>query len=199
MFNEDDVLNANGIFIFERGGICELVMLSNNPLTNVINLGLGTSILGKNTKDMNVDKTKIFESSYGHVGLMEMMVYISQNQDKFKDIKIQQVRVINPDTTQEITALNSQLIRNYNQLKLKNPDVELNDLDSRIFIEDAKALVDGAKSRMMSVDPDILNNVKLNDTDPIEDYIDRCIEAMRSEYGNLYRLGRNDIDMSDPK
>ena len=199
MFNEDDVLNANGIFIFEKGGVCELTMLSNNPLTNVINLGLGTSILGKNTKDMNVDKTKIFESSYGHIGLMEMLVYISQNQDKFKDIKIQQVRVINPDTTQEITALNSQLIRNYNQLKIKNPDVDLNDLNSNIFVEDVTALVEGAKSRMMSIDPDILNNVKLNDTDPIEKYIDNCIEAMRSEYGNLYRLGRNDIDMSDPK
>jgi hypothetical protein len=134
-------------------------MVSNNPLTNVINLGLGTSILGKNTKDMNVDKTKIFESSYGHIGLMEMMVFVSQNQDKFKDVKIQQIRVINPDQTQEITALNSQLIRNYNQLKLKNSDVSLSDIDTSIFVDDVKALLDGAKSRMMSVDPDVLNNV----------------------------------------
>jgi hypothetical protein len=198
MFNEDDVLNANGIFIFERGGVCELVMVSEDPLSNVINLGMGTSILGKNTKDMNVDKTKIFESSYGHIGLMEMMIYISQNQDKFKDTRIQQVRVINPRDTKEITALNSQLVRNYNQLKLKNPDVNLSDLDSGVFVEDVQALIDGAKSRMMSVDPDLLNNIKLNDTIPIEDYVDMCIEKLRSEY-SLYRTNRDDIDMGDPK
>ena len=198
-FNEDDVLNANGIFIFEKGGVCELVMLSNNPLTNVINLGLGTSILGKNTKDMNVDKTKIFESSYGHIGLMEVMIYISQNQDKFKDTKIQQIRVVNPDATQEITAINSQLIRNYNQLKLKNPDVQLNDLDTGIFVDDVQALIDGAKSRMMSVDPDLLNRINLNETESVEKYINLCLEIMRTEYG-LYKLNqRNDVDMSDPK
>jgi hypothetical protein len=198
MFNEDDVLNANGIFIFERGGVCELVMVSEDPLSNVINLGMGTSILGKNTKDMNVDKTKIFESSYGHIGLMEMMIYISQNQDKFKETRIQQVRVINPRDTKEITALNSQLVRNYNQLKLKNPDVSLSDLDSGVFVDDVQALIDGAKSRMTSVDPDLLNNIKLNDTMPIEDYIDMCIERLRSEY-SLYRTNRDDIDMGDPK
>ena len=198
MFNEDNVLNANGIFIFERGGICELVMVSEDPLSNVINLGMGTSILGKNTKDMNVDKTKIFESSYGHIGLMEMMIYISQNQDKFKETRIQQVRVINPRDTKEITALNSQLVRNFNQLKLKNPDVNLSDLDSGVFVDDVQALIDGAKSRMTSVDPDLLNNIKLNETMPIEDYIDMCIEKLRSEY-SLYRTNRDDIDMGDAK
>ena len=198
MFNEDDILNANGIFIFERGGICELVMLSDNPLTNVINLGMGTSILGKNTKDMNIDKTKVFEASYGHIGLMEMMVYISQNQDKFKEVKIQQVRVVNPSDTKEITALNSQLIRNYNQLKLKNPDVSLSELDTGIFVDDVKALIDGAKSRMMSIDPDLLNNIKLDETTPIEDYLDMCIETMRSTY-SLYKTNRDDIDMSNEK
>lgn len=199
IFNEDDVLNSNGIFIFEKGGVCEIVMISNDPLNNVINLGVGTSILGRNTKDMHVDKTKVFESSYGHLGLMEVLVYVSQNQDKFKDRKIQQIRVVNPNASKEITALNSRLIYNFNQLKIKNPDITLYDLDSGIFVDDTIALLEGAKSRMSSVDPDILGKLKYDKTKPIEDFIDVCIAEMQSKYGNLYRWDRSDIDMSDPK
>lgn len=199
MFNEDDVLNSNGIFIFEKGGVCEIMMISDNPLTNVLNLGVGTSILGRNTKDMYIDKTKVFEASYGHIGLMETMIYVSQNQDKFKDRKIQQIRVVNPNQTQEITALNSQLIRNFNQLKLKNPDIELNDLDSGIFVGDVDALLAGAKSRMNSIAPDILNRIDLNETKSIEDYIDVNIQLLLNKYGNLYSWDKNNIDMSDPK
>ena len=197
-FKQDDILNANGIFIFEKGGVCEIVMVSNDPLTNVINLGMGTTILGKNTKDMNVDKTKVFESSYGHIRLMELMVYIYQNQDKFKDRRIQQVRVINPNRTspQEVTALNSQLIENYIELKKKNKDVPLDDLDPNLFVSDVKALVDGAKSRMMSVDPDILNKIDLSKVESIEDYIDGSITLLQKKYG-LYKWNEDHIDMSN--
>lgn len=197
-FNQDDILNANGIFVFEKGGVCEIVMISNDPLTNVINLGMGTTILGKNTKDMHADKTKVFESSYGHIGLMEIMIYISQNQDKFKDRKIQQIRVINPNRSnpQEITALNSQLIRNYTELKIKNPNVNLNDLDSSIFVSDVKALIEGAKSRMMSIDPDVLNRIDLEKTKSIEDYIDGSIALLQKKYG-LYKWNEENVNMSN--
>ena len=135
------------MFIFEKGGVCEIVMISNDPLANVINLGMGTSILGSNTKDMYVNKT-------------ECMVYISQNQSRFENKRIQQLRVINPTSGQEVTALNSKLIDNYNQLKLKNPRIALSDLDAGIFVEDVRALIDGAKSRLYAVNPDILNGKK---------------------------------------
>lgn len=198
-FNEDDVLNANGIFIFEKGNTSEIVMLSEDPLSNVINLGVGTTILGRNTKDTFVNKSDIFESSYGHIRLMEVMIYISQNQDKFQDKKIQQVRVINPNYAQETSALNSQLVKNYNQLKLKNPDVDLNDLDSGIFVNDVDALIEGAKSRLMALDPNILDLFDVSSCDAIEDFIDTAIARLENKYGNLYRWDRDDIDMSDPK
>lgn len=199
IFNEDDVLNANGIFIFEKGNVSEIVMLSEDPLSNVINLGVGTTILGKNTKDTFVNKSDIFESSYGHIRLMEIMVYVSQNQDKFQDKKIQQIRVINPTYAKETSALNSQLIKNYNQLKLKNPDVDLNDLDSGIFIDDVTALIEGAKSRLMALDPNILDLFDVSDCKTIEDFIDIAIARLENKYGNLYKWDENDIDMSDPK
>ena len=174
------------MFIFEKGGVCEIVMISNDPLANVINLGMGTSILGSNTKDMYVNKTKIFEASYGHIRLMECMVYISQNQSRFENKRIQQLRVINPTSGQEVTALNSKLIDNYNQLKLKNPRVALADLDAGIFVEDVRALIDGAKSRLYAVNPDILNRLKVEDVEQVvEDYLTPCIELMQSEYSKL--------------
>lgn len=197
MFNEDDILNANGIFIFEKGGVCEIVMMSENPLPNIINLGLGTTILGKNTKDMHVDKTKVFEASYGHIGLMEVMIYVSQNQDKFESKRIQQIRVINPSSAQETMALNSQIVQNYNQLKLKNPDVILDDLDSGIFVDDVQALIDGARSRLMCVDPNLLNELSVESAKSVEDYIDACMSMMRRKYSNLYKWSSDDIDMGN--
>ena len=199
VFNEDDVLNANGVFIFERGDVSEIVMLSEDPLSNVINLGVGTSILGKNTKDTFVNKSDVFEASYGHIRLMETMIYVSQNQEKFQDKKIQQIRVINPKYSKETSALNSQLIKNYNQLKLKNPDVQLNDLDSGIFVNDVDALIDGAKSRLMALDPDILDLFDITACKDTENFIDIAIARLENKYGNLYRWDRDDIDMSDPK
>lgn len=197
-FNEDDILNSNGIFIFEKGGVCEIVMIANDPLSNVINLGMGTSILGSNTKDMYVNKTKIFESSYGHIRLMECMIYISQNQDRFKDRQIQQLRVINPTSGEEVSALNSKLIDNYNQLKMHNSKVFLNDLDSGIFVEDVKALIEGAKSRLYAINPDILNRLKVEDVEQTIDYLNACIDLMKSEYSKLKTWSSNNIDMSDP-
>lgn len=173
------------MFIFEKGGICEIVMISTDPLANVINLGMGTSILGSNTKDMYVNKTKTFEASYGHIRLMECMVYISQNQGKFENKHIQQVRVINPNSGQETTAINSKLIDNYNQLKLHNPRIPLADMDGGIFVEDVQALIDGAKSRLYAVNPDILNRLKVEDVEQTVDYLNTCIDLMQSEYSKL--------------
>ena len=175
------------MFIFEKGNVSEIVMLSEDPLSNVINLGVGTTILGKNTKDTFVNKSDIFESSYGHIRLMEIMVYVSQNQDKFQDKKIQQIRVINPTYAEETSALNSQLVKNYNRLKLKNPDVDLNDLDSGIFVNDVDALIDGAKSRLMALDPNILDLFDISDCKTIEDFIDIAIARLENKYGNLYK------------
>lgn len=197
-FNEDDTLNANGLFIFEKGGVCEIVMISNDPLANVINLGMGTSILGSTTKDMYVNKTKTFEASYGHIRLMECMVYISQNQNRFENKRIQQLRVINPTSGQEVTALNSKIIDNYNQLKLKNPRVFLNDLDAGIFVEDVQALINGAKSRLYAVNPDILNRLKVEDVEQTIDYLNTCIDLMQSEYSKLRNWTSDNIDMLDP-
>ena len=198
-FNEDQTLNANGIFIFEKGGVCEIVCISENPLNNVINLGMGTSILGANTKDIKIDKTKTFESSYGHIGLMEVMLYVSQNQDKFSSKKIQQIRVINPTQSQEVTALNSELIDNYNQLKRRNMSSGMADLDVNIFVEDVQALIDGAKSRMMSVNPDILGMISAEEGEDISEYLQRCISSLKNKYSNLSHWSDdNVVAMNDP-
>lgn len=198
-FNEDETLNANGIFIFEKGGVCEIVSISENPLFNVINLGMGTSILGATTRDMNVNKVKTFEASYGNIGLMEVMLYVAQNQDKFRTRKIQQVRVINPSQNQEVSALNSELLDNYAQLKQKNPTVGLIDIDSNVFVEDVKALIEGAKSRMMSIDPDVLGQIKISDSEEISDYLNNCMSALKRAYSNLNNWADDSkISMGNP-
>ena len=74
-----------------------------------------------------------------------------------------------------------------NRLKLKNPDVDLNDLDSGIFVNDVDALIDGAKSRLMALDPNILDLFDISDCKTIEDFIDIAIARLENKYGNLYK------------
>lgn len=143
-FEKNENLNSAGIFIFKKAGRTEFVLLSNKPLLQKLNLGLGHSLLGKTLSDANVSRKEILDATYGHLELMKAMIYISQNQDLFVDDKISEIRCINPWSAENrmVCQLSSVLYNNYNLIYLQNRDSgKLKEIRSDIFWDDVTSLI----------------------------------------------------------
>lgn len=196
--SSEDLL-INGIFIFTLGNRAEVVVIEENDLNTVLDLGMGKTLLGKNTSDKYIDRLKILESSNGFLGLMKGMIYIANNQEAFKNKRVTEVSVINPNMGQEKTQLNSRLIYNYNQLCDKNPDIDTPKIVSDCFFEDVEALMQNAESRMQGEGETILGLVKANNAEQQADYLQTVIAALKNKHKELY-TGRdlNDATFISP-
>ena len=195
--NEDLILN--GIFIFSLGNRSEVVIIEQNDLNTILDLGMGKTLLGKNTKDKYIDKTKILDSSNANLGLMQAMIYIANNQDAFKDKRITEVSVINPNLGQEKTQLNSRLIYNYNQLCDKNPEVDTPKILADCFFEDADALIQNAESRLQGEGETIIGLVEANSDQQQVDYLEMLIAALKNKHKELYNeYDVNKIQFTSP-
>lgn len=195
--NED--LLINGIFIFTLGNRSEVVIIERNDLNTVLDLGLGKTLLGKNTKDKYIDRTKILESSNGNLGLMLAMIYIANNQEAFKDKRVTEVSVINPEMGKEKTQLNSRLIYNYNQLCDKNPSVETPKIVADCFFNDADALIQNADSRLRAENEDLTGLVNPDENQSQLDYLNMLISALQHKYPELYKANNvNNANFSSP-
>ena len=71
-------------------------MLTNKHLLQTINLGMGTSLLGKTVANANVNSKEILDANYGNIELMKAMYYISEHPEMFKNYRIAEIRAINP-------------------------------------------------------------------------------------------------------
>lgn len=79
-------------------------------LNTLIPLKNGKSILGTVRGDTDItDNRKILDSRRGHMLLMKAMAFISENQDIFKNKKIQNIKAINLHNVETLTASNSTL------------------------------------------------------------------------------------------
>jgi hypothetical protein len=92
----DGQLNAFGIFIFQKDGRSEVVGITNEALGTAFQLSKGSSILGKTRYDKDINSKEILDATRGNIELMRIMMYISENQEAFKNSKITQIKVINP-------------------------------------------------------------------------------------------------------
>lgn len=191
-FVKDENLNSAGYFIFRKSGRTEIVMISNKPLLQTLNLGVGTTLLGKTLANEHVNTKEIYEANYGSLELMKAMIYISQNQDLFVDDKIAEIRVINPwaMTNKEMPSLNSQLINNYNSICLQNQNSEnLKSIRTDIFWDDVTALVAGAHDREAAAGSGWLDFELVPDArDELynADWIYKQITSIRSKYSKLH-------------
>jgi hypothetical protein len=95
-FEKNENLNSAGIFIFKKSGRTEIVVISNKPLAQTLNLGMGTSLLGKTLSNENVSRKEILDASYGNLEMLKALIYVSQNQELFLEDKISEIRTINP-------------------------------------------------------------------------------------------------------
>lgn len=92
----DDNLIGSGLFIFQYNGRSEIVVITNNPIHDKINLGLGSTILGKTIEDQFVNTKEILPANYGSMEAMKALLYIADNPEYFIDNKITQIVTLNP-------------------------------------------------------------------------------------------------------
>lgn len=153
-FVKDPNLNAAGFFIFKKDGISEVVVISNKQLLTTVNLGLGTSLLGKKVKNANINSKEIFDANYGNIEIMKAMYYISEHPDMFRHFKIAEVRCINPwsVSNNEVSNLNSSTIHNWNMLCMQNQELNLKQVEDECFLDDVNAALSIAKSKTDLVD-----------------------------------------------
>lgn len=199
-FDSNEDLISAGIFIFTKGGKSEVVILERNDLNTVIDLGLGKTILGKNTKDKYIDKNKILQSSNGNLALMQAMIYIAAHQDDFKNRMISEVSVVNVEQGEEQTHLPSKLIYNYNTLCDKNPSVEAIKISPDIFYDDAQACIQNAESRLSTIDVDLLGLVKAGEVEKnTKPYLELLISGLKAQHSELYSIyDEKDINYKSP-
>lgn len=182
--NED--LNSFGIFIFKKDGKAEVVMATTSPLRTTVNLGMGTSLLGKNTKDLYADKLKVLPAMTGYMELMRGLLYVGLNSDVFSDCKIAEMRVIDMKGGDEVIVDNDTLLDNYQQLRLKNRDADMPKLDSSIFMNSVQAAawcgLDRASSVAgLSTDYFGLNGNNADKTYWTKEYIKTALERLKRD------------------
>ena len=190
-FVQDDNLNSLGFFIFRRNGVSEIVMLTNKHLLQTINLGMGTSLLGKTVANANVNSKEILDANYGNIELMKAMYYISEHPEMFKNYRIAEIRAINPwtDTNREAATINSNLIFNWNMLVSQNQDLNLKQIDENCFWDNVTGLLSIAYSKMENIDSEFLDfNLVPNAQDLTYNaqWIEQRINDLKRKYPELY-------------
>jgi hypothetical protein len=99
LYKGNDELAGNGIFIFEKGDRCEIVMMDTaEGLHKRVKLNRGTSILGEILKDdeYGVDTRFHLDASVGNMLLMKAVSFMSNHADYFKNKKVSRVIAFNP-------------------------------------------------------------------------------------------------------
>lgn len=138
--------------MFTKNGKAEIISIDNTTSLDVkYNLGKGDTLLGKTKRNKFVDNSKILSATNGNLNLMKIMIYVANNKEKFDGLTITEVRALNLALEQESNVLNSKLLYNYDALCRANPDAKSSEITSKLFADDIKALVEGANSRLRTV------------------------------------------------
>lgn len=148
---ENDVLFENGILLFEKNGRIEIVMTDILDLNTLIPLKNGKSILGTVRGDTDItDNRKILDSRRGHMLLMKAMAFISENQDIFKNKKIQNIKAINLHNVETLTASNSTLQLNWKLLSASFLKLKLPIFGNKTFMKDENSFLHQANDYVLS-------------------------------------------------
>ena len=186
-FNMDPVMISIGLFMFTKNGKAEIMSIESDPLDTIMNLGKGKTILGKTKRDKFVNGRKIMTASNGNLALMKIMAYVANNQEKFKGLTITEVRAVNFNRQQEVSALNSKLLYNYDQLCLANPEAKSQQVKSKLFANDFDELVESANSRLRTIGFDVNGLVKPEEGESIINWLKTSMDALKERYDQLHR------------
>lgn len=191
-FNSDSTLNSFGIFEFEKDGEIEIVVITDASLFNTRNLGFGDTILGKNTKNKHVGSRKILDANYANLAMMKAMVYLAENQDSYKGKKIVQIRAFNPWFGQfSDNVTNSDLLENYEALRLRNPDSGAKQITAALFDSDAESIIKLIMSKSEMLDTKIVDFDEKYDAGQVQDLEKWCSKTMQ-------QLKRDYAELNDP-
>lgn len=148
-FHKNEDANAAGIFVFSKNGRSEIVMLTEKPINEIVQLQKGKSILGDFYDDSHWDKTKWLSASNGNLKIIQAVCYIAENQEYFLANPVSEIRTINPWHKREVSAMNSMILDNFRRLNLeRKAGINLN---GRCFQDDIDALVSIADERFRSL------------------------------------------------
>lgn len=188
-FNDDITLTSAGIFKFTRGDEVEIVVLTNEGLFDTLNLGIGKTLLGKNTKDKHVGLRNILPASNANLSMMKAMIYIAENQEQFKGKKIVQIRAFNPWRGQySDTVTTTTLLQNYEQLRLKNPNAGAKQIDSSIFMSDIESTIRLIQSKWEMLDVKMIDFSEKYDASQVESVLkwtNTSIAELKKNYKDL--------------
>ncbi len=145
-FKENPVLNANGIYVFEKDDYLEVVVLDEENLINQrINLLHGDSILGTFVKNSSLtDDRVVMRSDYGNLMLMKACALISLDPELTRNKKILSIKALNLHNARVYEENNTRLIDNWNHLARlynRNHTEKLGSLGYNTFVKDETALV----------------------------------------------------------
>ena len=79
LVNNPDLIDA-GLFVFTKGGIIEIVSLTQHGINDLVKLERGTSILGHSTPDYKLtDDKKFFRATHGNIDLIKVMSILNSS------------------------------------------------------------------------------------------------------------------------
>lgn len=187
----DDNLISLGLFLFKKANQSEMVVISNTPLHDRLNLGLGSTIVGKYVEDEFVDLKTTMPGTNGAIEGMKAMIYISEHPELFTSDKLSQIVVLNPWFGQKTNFHNSDWITNYNDLvKRAGSDSGLKSVSDNLFYDDVISLLSLVDSNLSAIgESSILKNFSLDGRDGdgnlieyTEQYIEQTIDKLKRKY-----------------
>lgn len=188
-FTDDPTLTSAGIFKFTRGEDVEIVVMTNEGLFDTMNLGMGTTLLGKNTKDKHVGSRRILPASNAYLSMMKAMIYIAENQNVFKGKKVLQIRAFNPWRGQvSDTVTTARLLENYEQLRLRNPKANAQQIDSSIFLSDTESIIRLIQSKVEMLDTKLIDFNEKYDASQVESvskWANTMLSQLKQDYKDL--------------
>lgn len=197
-FVDNEELNGNGIFLFEKDNKCEIMMLETaEGLHRRVQLRKGTSILGNVLRDddKGVDSRFYLDASVGNMLLMKAVSFISNHADYFRTKRVSRISAFNPIFGDSYTNTPlSVLAHNWQTLAYLHPKLNLRLVDELLF-PDAQACVETAKDLVNGIS-DYYSNIKLFTI--AKDQADYTEEQLLEMLKSLSIIGPNN-ETVDPK
>ena len=156
----NDELNNNGIFLFKKNNVIDIVILSSEDLHHVYEITgkHGTAnhtVVGAKLDDNEVgaDPLNIMNSEYGNLLLIKAATLMAKNPDLFKDAKIGNIKAINPWHKSETSFRSVKYFTgSWNTIARLNPELNLKLLDSAQFLTDIDRCLHEAQELLLSED-----------------------------------------------
>lgn len=197
-FQENEKLNANGIYLFTKGEKLEIVVIDEgHQINKEVKLPLGTSVLGTFVRDGSLTDTRtIMKATYGNLMLMKALALVALDPKLTENRKISSIRALNIHQSHVYDENNSRLIENWNAFAFRYKEAtgkRLRNLGYNTFMNDADALVDIADEYIETLS--LINgksenrkNLLVTQRDMSEELIKRKLDLLRAENRDLYDI-----------